>query len=57
MNKEILCTQCLEEKKIIKKTKQKCIVCCWGNCIEFKRHRYKPYTAKELKNNNLTIIE
>ena len=35
--------------KIIKETKEKCMVCGWGNCIKFKRHRYKPYTKEELR--------
>ena len=54
MNKEerkkgTYCIQCLEDKKVIKETKEKCMVCGWGNCIKFKRHRYKPYTKEDLK--------
>ena len=54
MNKEerkkgTYCIQCLEDKKVIKETKEKCMVCGWGNCIKFKRHRYKPYTKEELR--------
>ena len=43
------CIQCLEDKKVIIETKEKCIINGWGSCIRFKRHRYKPYTKEELR--------
>ena len=44
------CIQCLEEKKVIRETKEKCVVCGWGNCVKFKRHRFNPYSKKEIGN-------